>query len=216
LADVNYNLGKAYSNAQYLVQSLPYLEKSIKLYPDEPIFIAELAQAQAQTAAAFDQQIKSVQAAPNATPSGQAIKQAIAQKDSYIKLAIENINKALQANPYNLNTYKTKAKVEIYLGSIDQSYYLSSLKTLAKANELAPTDPKIVYNMGLLYDHLGQTSQAELAFKKTLELKSNYDQARVSYIELLKKQNNIPETKVQVQKLIEDYPEYEAQYKDIL
>lgn len=214
LADINYNQGKSYAAAQYLLQSLPYLERSVSLYPGEPVFRAELAQAQAQTAVALDAQIKSA-SVPNqnqATPSAAVIRQAESQRDNYAVQAKDNIVKALDDNPYNLNTYKTKAKVEIYLGSLDPQYYQSALSTLAKANELAPTDPKIVYNIGLLYDHLKKPALAETAYRKTLELKPNYDQARVSYIALLTDQNRLDDARTQYQALLNDYPQYEGKF----
>ena len=39
---------------------------------------------------------------------------------------------------------------------------------------LAPTDAKVMYNLGVLYKNSGQLDEAEKALKKAIELKPNY------------------------------------------
>jgi len=210
-ADMNYNQGKNLATYRYILPALPYLEKAVAAYPQEYNFRAQLAETQAQIAAALDDQIKT------ATSSSPAqLEPAKRQLQALINNSLRNMDQAYRQNPYHLNLLKTKAKVEINLAFIDSKYYQDALATLIKANELAPTDPKITYNIGLIYDHLGQSDQASLAFQKALDLKPNYDQARVSYITLLQEQGKIEDAQAQLKLLLADYPEYKKQYEGTL
>ena len=80
-------------------------------------------------------------------------------------------------SPYNLNLLKSKARVEIYLANVDTKYQQSALNTLLQASILAPTDPKLLFNIALLYQNTNQKDLAILSYQKALELKSNYQEA---------------------------------------
>ena len=64
------------------------------------------------------------------------------------------------------------------LAQTDEKYYQDALETLLGASGLAPTDAKISYNLGILYYHLGQKSEAIKIMEKTVELKPNYEAAK--------------------------------------
>jgi Tfp pilus assembly protein PilF len=59
--------------------------------------------------------------------------------------------------------------------TINTQYLQSALTALLRAAELAPTDPKIRYNLALLYFNLGQEEMAFQNLQKTIDLKPNYD-----------------------------------------
>ncbi|EKD79918.1 MAG: hypothetical protein ACD_40C00260G0002 [uncultured bacterium] len=42
------------------------------------------------------------------------------------------------------------------------------------ARQLAPTDPKLAYNLGLIYTRLGKLDLAEQQFQDAINLKPNY------------------------------------------
>lgn len=172
VADTKFNHGKQLLDAGYVGQALPDLQEAVKLYPNEPIFHDTLAEGYASAALAVEQRYLSL------TPEQQATNQTnlLALRTSYMQKATDEITTAIKANPWHLNILKSKAKVELTLAQIDFNYYQSALDTLMRANELAPTDPKILYNIGLIQLQLNQNDAAKTAFQKALELKPDYAQ----------------------------------------
>ncbi|MBU1256411.1 tetratricopeptide repeat protein, partial [Patescibacteria group bacterium] len=78
---------------------------------------------------------------------------------------------------YNINLLKSKARVEIYLSNIDPKYQQQALNTLLQASLLAPTDAKLLFNIGILYQNLQKPALATNSFKKAVEIKPNYAEA---------------------------------------
>lgn len=165
-ADLTYNRGKQALSQQLLKPSLDYLEQAVQISPNEPLFLSQLAEAQAMAAAS----VKNQQNKPGASEF---------MNDLMIQ-AEENSTKVIAMNPYHANYYKSQAKVELYLGTIDPKYNIAVIQTLTKLLELSPTDAKIVYNLGLLYQSTGENSLAKIYFQKALDLKPDYDAARTS------------------------------------
>jgi len=83
-----------------------------------------------------------------------------------------DLNKKL--NPYHLNFYKSRAKIYLTLASIDAKYHSGALEELKRARELAPTDPKLAYNLGLVYTRLDDLSSGEEQLRQAIALKPNY------------------------------------------
>ena len=81
-------------------------------------------------------------------------------------------------NKYNLNLFKTKARTELILGTLDPKYNLEAAQTLLKISELSPTDAANYLNIGILYSQLNQNDEAKLAFQKAIELKPDYEAAK--------------------------------------
>jgi O-antigen ligase len=77
------------------------------------------------------------------------------------------LNKSL--NPYHLNFYKSRAKIYLTL-----SMNVEAAKELVKARALAPTDPKLAYNLGLVYTRLNDPVKAEAQLQDTIALKPDY------------------------------------------
>jgi len=164
-ADLNYQLAKAHAAANQNQSALKLLETAVNLQPHQPLFLAKLAEQEAKAAAAIFLQLK------NLPPSAQKIQQ------EYQKLALAHATQAVNQNPYNLNLYKSKARVEIYLSNINPQYAKQALNTLLKISTLAPTDPKLLFNIGILYQNLKQPKLALAVYQKALELKPDYQAA---------------------------------------
>jgi len=79
------------------------------------------------------------------------------------------INKHL--NPYHLNFYKSRAKIYLAL-----NLNAEAVVELVNARRLAPTDPKLAYNLGLIYTRLDNASLAIQEFKDAMTLKPNYQE----------------------------------------
>ena len=172
-ADLAYNQGKFLQNSKYLKESLSYLEKAVSLIPSEPTFVAELASAQAIAAITVKQQLNTLTASDSAEIKSSGEKMLA----DFIDLAETNAQKAITMNPHQTNYYKSKAKVELYLGTIKPEYNRRALETLKRLMIVSPTEAKIIYNIGLLYDTLGDTNNAKLSFQQAIKLKPDYGQA---------------------------------------
>ncbi len=175
-ADLAYNLGKQYLTANYLKPSLENLERATQISPNEPLYWSQLAEVQAMTASAIKDQV----AAAGASISAE-VKQAGTKLETDLMTAADtNSSKAIALNPNHTNFYKSRAKVLLYLGTIDEKYNLTARETLLKLIEISPTDAKVFYNIGLLYESAGQTGQARTFFQKALDLKPDYDAVKAA------------------------------------
>ncbi|MBI4033104.1 MAG: O-antigen ligase family protein [Candidatus Blackburnbacteria bacterium] len=135
-------------------------EKAVTLRPDEPVYYNELAKSLGHLAVSFAEAREETQAVD------------FAQK------AIEAQDRAVSVSPMNLNFLKARSALFVDLVSVDPKYLADAALTIEKAVEIAPTEPKVLYNLGVLYDRLGRTREASLVFQKALELKPNYEDAR--------------------------------------
>lgn len=141
--------------------SLRYFQKAIKKNPREAVFWGRF----------------SLLLAELAVLSYRADNQRQAEK--FVAQAVEFSDKAVRAAPFHLNIYKERARMFYILSQIDIEYLKSSLDSLLAATRLAPTDPKLYYNAGLILDALGKEKEAVEFLKEALRLKPNYDKAEV-------------------------------------
>src|SRR3990167_1921647 len=163
-AYIAYNTGRQYLTLSAYKQSLNSLTKAVSISPNEPLFLAQLAEGQAITAAAVAAQLDSLpatlpaDATPSALQAGAGADLVASGQKLLAELqagALANSDKAVNLNPQHTNLYKSKAKVELYLAVIDPEYNRQAVDTLRKLAALSPTDAKIVYNLGLVSDQLG-------------------------------------------------------------
>lgn len=91
-----------------------------------------------------------------------------------VELAKHEIAVTLSHNPYHLNYYKSRAKSWISLATKSPEYYASAIAELEAASRLAPTDPKLFYNLGLLYSRIGNIDKSTASLKHALDLKKDY------------------------------------------
>lgn len=90
------------------------------------------------------------------------------------ELALQEVNTNRALNPYHLNFYKSRAKIYLTLATVDPSFHVQAAQELESARKLAPTDPKLAYNLGLVYTRLSDASKAEAQLKDAISLKPNY------------------------------------------
>ncbi len=76
--------------------------------------------------------------------------------------------------PNNVNYFKTRTRVFYSLSQIDPKYNQDALDAIIMASKLAPTDPKIHYNLAILYGRSGQTEMALKTLQETIKLKPDY------------------------------------------
>lgn len=88
----------------------------------------------------------------------------------------ENDN-ALRLSPNNVNFWKSRTKIFYALATIDESYLPQAIEALIHAQTLSPGDPKISYNLAILYGKLGDTEKAVNNLLEAKRLKPNYKDA---------------------------------------
>lgn len=84
------------------------------------------------------------------------------------------IDITLTHNPYHLNYYKSRAKAWLTLAERTPALYSHVAKELEEARRLAPTDPKLAYNLALVYSRLGDNSRAIDELQAAIALKTDY------------------------------------------
>jgi O-antigen ligase len=171
-ADTLFARGSALVDTNEMSSALQDLSQASIAVPNEPKYAEELSLATAQVAA-------SLQTMNQATVAAQLAIQA------------ESIsNQTLELNPYHLNHYKTRARVFVLLAEIEPAFIEKAVETLEAATTLAPTDAKVWYNLGLLYDQTNELEKAQSAYEHTIVLKPNYEQALISLAQLFEKIDN--------------------------
>lgn len=155
-ADKLYTSAKSLMDQGQIQPAAINLTRAISLSPREALFWDELSQLYSQAAVSYAQtQVN--------TDIPQIIAEAIAASD-----------KTMELNDRQLNFYKTRARTFIILSQIDEAYNDQAIAALEKARELSPTDPKILYNMGLLKLQRGDTEGGIAHLEQAAELKPNY------------------------------------------
>jgi tetratricopeptide (TPR) repeat protein len=158
-ADKAYALGSNLEHAGELATAYPSLQQAVNLLPSEPVFKDELSYTSAQLAVQLYQQQASASAATAASLATQALSLS---------------DEVLSEHPNNIVFWKTRIRIFYALSQLDQRYLPYAIKAAEKASELAPTDAKIQWNLGVLYGQNGQSDKALATLQKTIALKPDY------------------------------------------
>lgn len=171
-ADVAYAAGYNAVRSQNYPQAYQSLKKAISINGSEPTYYDELSFPAAEIAVALNDDKQS-------TLAGQIRDDAVAASD--IAVAI---------SPNNVNFWKTRTRVFYILSAMDEKYFLDSKDALEKARLLSPTDPKITYNLALIYDKLGRKDEAKSLLSETIRLKPDYRDAYFALAVLYQRDKN--------------------------
>lgn len=183
-ADYLYAKGSNYNRANRYDLAPKYLNQVVKLEPAQSIYYSELAKSYTNLTLAYNE-------AGEATAASQ-LKEA----------AIENAAKAVSLSPANVNLKRIQFGIFVMLSAIDPNYLLDAKEVLVKAIAQAPTDAKLHYNLGLIYSRIGENDLALETFKKTVEMKSNYKDARLAYAILLINANRKSEARQELEYIL--------------
>ncbi|MCL4208615.1 O-antigen ligase family protein [Patescibacteria group bacterium] len=159
-ADYLFTQGSRLVDSGELSKGGPFLQQAIKLRPDEDLFYDKFAITLTQAAFLFAEQKK--------LPEAQSAAQS----------AIIMSNMAIKLNPVHLNLYKTRVRLLSSLGTLDPELLQEAQANSLTAMKLAPTDPKLVFNLGLITQALGDEEGAVQNFVKAIEMKDDYVQVR--------------------------------------
>lgn len=160
-ADLAYAKGKRlYVSGKYS-DAVASFTKATHLTPGNPLFHADLANA-----------LASLSVDTKDPGIAQASLAALAQANTL-------------ATTTNIELTRDTANIYIKLGELDPEYYAGAEDELLAAIALAPTDPRLWYNLALVYLQLGDTKQAVDTLVRAVKLKPNYSVA-VNALEYLK------------------------------
>lgn len=159
-ADTLYAEGKALASGNTLLEGTKLLQEATALRPTEAVFHDELSYALAQLSSAYSQ-------------TGEATVAA-----QFAVAALESSERALTLNPHHLNFYKTRARIYILLSSIDPEFLDSAHDILASAAERSPTDPDIIYNMGVIRYSQQNMPAAIALLEQSVSMKPDFKKAR--------------------------------------
>lgn len=169
-ADIDYARANSLAQNDNYQEAFLFMTQAIAKNPFEPLYHDEMSSTLATLAAGFASQKDEESAKKFA---------ALALKESDIATSI---------SPNNVSFYKTKAKVNYSLSTIDPSFVARAISSLETAEKLAPTDPKIKYNIAILQSKMNNIKEAINMLQVALNLKPNYKDARYA-LALLYKDN---------------------------
>lgn len=160
-ADKAYGLGQNYVNAGDYQSAYQPLHEAIQMRPGEPVFQDETSLDDSVLAAALYMQDKTA-----TTGAQQVAQEALSISDNLTT-----------THPNIVTFWKTRVRVMYALSQMDPSYLQQALVAIQRANQLAPTDAKVSYNLGLLYGQTGDYADAIKTLQHTIELKKDYHDA---------------------------------------
>jgi len=194
-ADTKYALGNNLDKTGSYQEAYPLLLAAVKMKPHEPVYADELAINLAVLSTALSAQKDTTNA------------QQFAQN------AITLNNQIVTEHPNNVVFWKNRVRLFYTLAQTDQShqaeYFTEALAAIQKASELAPTDAKISYNLGILYGQTGNVQKGVAVLQETIKLKPDYRDAYFAlglfYHQLAVDKNDKVIDKAMQQKAIETY-----------
>jgi len=202
-ADFHYSRGKDYVKLNQIQEGFQHLQKAVTLMPSEPQFHSDYSEVLAKMALIYHQQL-------NTPPSDIPPDQRQQFTNQFTNLINQATNQAIQEtdlvikkNPVHLSYWKSRIKVFLLLSTIDKQYEQPGLEAFQAAIDLSPTDPKLRYNLSLLYNQMNQTGLAEQVLIEVINLKPDYEPARLSLGSLYQQTNRYDKAREQYQYILE-------------
>jgi len=191
-ADTLYAEGKLQNDLDNFTDAREVLLKATKLSPKEAVYYDELSESTSGIALSLNDSVNE-----------EAAKQ-------FALTSINESTKAVDLSPSNLNIRRNRARLFIKLSIIDPTFLVGAKETLLEAVELAPTDAKLLYNLGLTMARLGELNEAIEVMEKTIEMKTNYRDARFARALLLIDAGRNTEAIIELSYILENiYPDDE-------
>jgi O-antigen ligase len=166
-ADTLFADGKLQNDLDNYTEAREILTRAVKYSPKEALYYDELSEATSGIALSLSES-SNIEAA-----------------EQFALTSLSESEKAVELSPSNLNIRRNRARLFIRLSIIDPMYLIGAKETLVEATKLAPTDAKLFYNLGLTLARLGEVEEAIEILEKTIEMKTNYRDARFARALLL-------------------------------
>lgn len=158
-ADTRFAAGYRLNRVNQFSQAELLLTRAIQLNPYEPLYYDERSSARTGL---VDLDINAKQATAAALQA---------------KRAMEDSDKALTIAPRNVNYWKSRTKMYYAFSSFDPEFNTAAITALVRGQELSPLDPKITYNLAILYGRQNDMEKAIELLKQSIDLKPNYRDA---------------------------------------
>lgn len=158
-ADTTYALGSNLQRAGDVQTAYVHLSDAVRSRPSEPVFQDEYAINLATLGTALIENNE-------ATVGAQLAQEAVQRSDAIVA-----------THPNNITYWKSRVRIFYSLSQIDPQYLGQALESIRKAHELAPTDAKVSYNLGVLYGQNGDPEKAIAILTDTISLKPDYRDA---------------------------------------
>ncbi len=158
-ADTQFAAGYRSGRAGEFTNAYPLLKTAVSLNAGEPFYHDEYASALAGLASTLVEK-------QEGTGAAALVGQSIKENDI-----------ALAKSPKNVNFWKTRTKIFYAFSDFDKEFNKTAIKALEKAAELSPADPKIFYNLAILYGREADNTKSIELLEKTIALKANYRDA---------------------------------------
>lgn len=159
-ADVKYALGANLDRVGSYQEAYPLLLEATMIKPNESVYKDELAINVGVLATALAQGNDTENAA------------------QFANNAMLLNNQVVERHPNNVVYWKNRVRLFYTLaqGNPEQqlTYFTEALRAIEKAHELAPTDAKIMYNLGVLYGQTGNMQKGIAVLEQTIKLKPDY------------------------------------------
>ncbi|MBP7768342.1 O-antigen ligase family protein [Candidatus Woesebacteria bacterium] len=183
-ADMAYTRGHILLSQGEIQAGLIEMQIATSKNPEEALFYDTLADQYATYALHYAN-------VGDATAAAELSKEAVAASDL-----------VLQLNPSQLNFYKTRARILINLSQINPQLLEQAKEVLTTATKLAPTDAKLVYNLGLIEVWQDNMQAGMEYFKKALELRPGYDTVRTQLADMYIANKNYPAALEQLEYIV--------------
>ena len=158
-ADTLYATGNRLERAGQNASAQTLDARAIALNPGEPVYHDDLASILSSLSLSAAQE-------NNATLAADLAKRSL-MESGY----------AIATSPQNVNFWKTRTKLYYTFSAFDPSLNASAIQALEKAATLSPNDPKIYYNLAILYGRDSNNDKALALLNKAKSLKKDYRDA---------------------------------------
>jgi putative inorganic carbon (hco3(-)) transporter len=156
-ADVLYTQAKNLSQNSEYVAGISKLNEAISISPSEFVYWDLRADIYTDLAITI----------ANTSDSGDAALE-------YARLALNDSQHAVSLSPHNVNLKRNYATTLIKLSAFNPELLSVAIGVLTDARTLAPTEPKLLYNLALSYLRVGDAEKSIELMKETVLLKPNY------------------------------------------
>ncbi len=154
-ADAYYKKGNDFVDSGYVGEGFNTFVEAIDLNGSEPLYRSEIGFAAAASAVSHFE-VDATEAA--------RIK----------NIAVTQTEKGLEISPKNTSLWRTAIRTYYQLSSIDPAFEQKTVETIDRTISLAPTDPKLYFNKGLILAAQKKMPEAIIALEQAIKLKPNY------------------------------------------
>jgi putative inorganic carbon (hco3(-)) transporter len=186
-ADTFYKIGSDYNDLNNPGRAYTNLIKAVQLNSQEPLYLAELGSAAGSSSIAL--------AADDATTSAELKEDAQFFTDL-----------ALSISPVNTTINRTAIRTYFSLALLDPSLQDKTMQIVDQSITLAPTDPKLLHNKGIVLSQFDRMKEATESLQQAIEMKPNYRDARLSLADLYIKNGQKDLAQMEIDAVLKQIP----------